>query len=215
MHLEWADHKRTALSKCSYLAPTCRSARPSVTEHNPPPPQHHHRCAVVQALWPWGCGRYSTQFYKPRPPCQRVIFFPGICQDWIWKLKLIIIKTIKKNNLLCCFINYCGHSAKVISQRKLSSFISQQTCSTLYELGLSQPRSSFKADMLLGFVLKPVQHYILLKWKRGWITCSARRVRTVLDVSTDVNTVWLHGDLQQWLIFPGSLLCKHCLNSNS
>lgn len=31
----------------------------------------------------------------------------------------------------------------------------------------------------------------------------------------DVNTVWLYGDLQPWLIFPGLLLCKHCENLNS
>lgn len=31
----------------------------------------------------------------------------------------------------------------------------------------------------------------------------------------DVNTVWLYGDLQPWLIFPGLLLCKHCVNLNS
>lgn len=113
---------------------------------------------------------------------------------------------------MCCFINYCGQSN---FPKETEQFHFPTNMLHSLWTWLVAAWSSFKADMLLGFVLKPVQHYILLKLKWGWITCSTRRVKTVLDVSTDVNTVSLHGNLQQWLIFPGSLLCKHCVNSNS
>lgn len=61
--------------------------------------------------------------------------------------------------------------------------------------------SFFKADMLLGFVLRTVEHYILVKRKRG---VQQPKSENSCRCAAAVNTVWLYGDLQPWLIFPCS-----------
>lgn len=68
--------------------------------------------------------------------------------------------------------------------------------------------SPFNASTLLGYFLKPFQHYFLLK-------CSARpdNIQCSLSESCsrcipDINTLKC-SDSHPWLIFAGSVLCKH------
>lgn len=68
--------------------------------------------------------------------------------------------------------------------------------------------SPFNASTLLGYFLKPFQHYFLLK-------CSARPDNFQCSLSEscsrcipDINTLKC-GDSHPWLIFAGSVLCKH------
>lgn len=68
--------------------------------------------------------------------------------------------------------------------------------------------SPSNASTLLGYFLKPFQHYFLLK-------CSARPDNFQCSLSEscsrcipDINTLKC-GDSHPWLIFAGSVLCKH------
>lgn len=68
--------------------------------------------------------------------------------------------------------------------------------------------SPFNASTLMGYFLKPFQHYFLLK-------CSARPDNFQCSLSEscsrcipDINTLKC-GDSHPWLIFAGSVLCKH------